>query len=175
MSPDYISPRTFDHEYNYFVDPYRVERVDFARIPIHIHQIDFNTRARITSVKPGIHYAVSACTSEAQLRSTIITALNASVNDQNMPPAGSRRGVLPDLGQIAASFSLGECDILYDLGINPIVRRQGMFIIWGNLFVTPYGRKERMIGLPDSKDPMRRGRPHTDLYRLVSPAIWNAP
>lgn len=124
--------------------------VQFQHIPIHIHQIqhEVSQRARIKSLKPGIHYAVRSCRSENGLRAMLRKGLHECINGQHLPFAGIARGGL-FAPAIEADFQPEEREDLYAIGINPLFRSGGNLYVWGNIFVDVFGQSHRMVSVAD--------------------------
>jgi hypothetical protein len=84
------------------------------------------------SKRPGIHYAAKKVLNHRRLVDDIGAVLERGLK-ADRAPAGLKVGSLRK-GSVGLGFSHAECEHLYSLGINPIITRNGLPYVWGQMF-----------------------------------------
>ncbi len=103
---------------------------------LHLHEIaDVPAYVKIRArLKPGIHYGTGGLLEpdkRVAVRSSIIQTIDQGLRE-NRVPAGLNRGIIPlSLEHIKQA----NRDLLYPLGINPIIRYGAHTALWGSKFI----------------------------------------
>lgn len=131
-------------------------QINFNKLPIYILTGSCKQILLERGNQAGLYYAVSTSCDLVDIKERIIEVLDKSINDEQLAPAGLKRGIIgKSINQNIIGWTQAERDDLYVYGINPIhtiyIQYYSNFVIWGTKFINLDGDTDRIFGFYDNQ------------------------